>query len=150
MQEMNSILIPIDLTDDARSAFYQGLSLAAKMGAKAHILYVSEPSRAFDFSKKTYVETKDTIEQIEEGVNRRIDELWESGGLDAVDRRKVNLLVRGGKASKEIVDSALHHKVDLIVMGSGSTGSTLGATSERVVRNAPCSVWVVREPNHEA
>tara|TARA_Y100001968_G_scaffold280270_1_gene276662 strand:- start:67 stop:519 length:453 start_codon:yes stop_codon:yes gene_type:complete len=149
MQTIDSILIPIDMSDDARNAFYQGISLATKMGAKAHVLYVSEPIRAFDFNKKAYVETKETIEQIEEGVNRRIDDLWKSGGLDAVDRRKVNLLVRGGKAPKEIVDSAAHHKVDLIVMGCGTSGSNLGATTERVVRNAPCSVWVVRTPETE-
>ena len=145
MQNMNSILIPIDLSEDARSAFYEGISLATKMGAKTHILYVTEPIRAFDFSKKTYVETRDTIEQVEEGVNRRIDELWESGGLDAVDRRKVNLIIRGGKAPQEIVDSAAHHKVDLIIMGSGSGGASIGTTAERVVRTAPCSVLVIRD-----
>ena len=150
MQNMNSILIPIDLSEDARSAFYEGISLATKLGAKTHILYVSEPIRAFDFSKKTYVETQDTIEQVEEGVNRRIDELWESGGLDAVDRRKVNLIIRGGKAAQEIVASAAHHKVDLIIMGSGSGDSSLGVTAERVVRNSPCSVLVVREKPTEA
>ena len=149
MKNMNSVLIPIDLSDDARSAFYEGIALATKLGTKTHVLYVSEPIRAFDFSKKTYVETQDTIEQVEEGVNRRIDELWESGGLDAVDRRKVNLIIRGGKAPQEIVDSATHHKVDLIIMGAGSTGVTLGATAERVVRNAPCSVMVIRDTSTE-
>ena len=150
MQKMNSVLIPIDLSEDARSAFYEGISLATKLGAKTHILYVSEPIRAFDFSKKTYVETQDTIEQVEEGVNRRIDELWESGGLDAVDRRKVNLIIRGGKAAQEIVDSAAHHKVDLIIMGSGSGDASLGVTAERVVRSSPCSVLVVRDKPAEA
>ena len=64
MKNVKSVLIPIDLRDDARSAFYEGISLATKLGAKTDVLYVSEPSRTFDFSRKTYVETKNTIEQI--------------------------------------------------------------------------------------
>ena len=144
MLTTKKILIPIDLTDDARTAFYHGVSLATKLGAEAHVLFVSEPIRSLDFGKKKYVETHDTIEQVEEGVNRRIDELWASGGLENVDRRRVNLIIRGGKASPEILETAAHHQIDLIVMGAGDGSSNIGATAERVMRDAKCSVLVVR------
>jgi nucleotide-binding universal stress UspA family protein len=144
MQNTSKILIAIDMSDHGRSAFYQGISLATRLGIDAHVLYVSEPLRSFDFSKKRYVETRDTIEKVEEGVNRRIDELWAAGGLENVDRRKVHLIIRGGKASQEILDSAAHHQPDLIVLGAGAGNTPLGATAERVVRNATCSVLIVR------
>ena len=138
------ILIPIDLTDDARAAFYEGLALANKIGTETYILYVSEPIRSFDFGKKKYVETHDTIEKVEEGFHRRIDELWESGGLENIDRRKVHLIIRGGKPAKEIIETAAHHDIDLIVMGSGSGSQPVGATTDRVLRTASCSVLLVR------
>lgn len=144
MKNTQSILIPIDLSNDARSAFYDGIFLATQLGANIFILYVSEPIRSFDFSKKRYVETKETIEQVEEGVNRRIDELWEAGGIQNIDRRKVQIIIRGGKAHQEILDTANHHKVDHIVMGSGSNGNILGSTAERVAREAQCTVTLVR------
>jgi len=144
------ILIAIDFSEAARQAFYAGISLATRLGAEAWLLHVSEPIRSFDFSKKRYVETADTLERVEDGVNRRLEDLWQDGGLDAVDRRKVHLVVRGGKAAAEIVASARAKDVNLIVLGSSNTGglsSALGSTSEKVVREAHCSVLCVRADN---
>ena len=109
---INRILIAIDFSDPARAAFYAGLSLASKISAEVWVLHVSEPIRAFDFSKKRYVETAETIERVEQGVERRIQELWDEGGLESVDRRKVHIIVRGGKAASEIVETAKAKKVD--------------------------------------
>ena len=136
---INKILICINLTDASRRAFYTGLDLAAKYGAETWILHVSEPIRAYDMAKKRYVETKEKIEKIEQGVKSRIDELWEEGGVKAVDRRKIQIEVTGGRASEEIVATAVAKEVDLIVLGSGH-----GGIVNRVARNAPCSVYVQR------
>lgn len=144
---INSVLIAIDFSDAARQAFYAGISLARKLEAETFILHVSEPIRSFDFSKKRYVETAETIERVQEGIKRRLDELWTEGGLDAVDRRKVHTIVRGGKATAEILATAKAKDVDLIVIGSSNTGgfdSPLGSTSEKVTRQAHCSVLAIR------
>src|SRR5438046_2829865 len=62
-------------------------------------------------------------------------------------------LVRFGKPFQEICDAARGLKVDLIVISThGYTGlkhAVLGSTAERVVRHAPCPVFVVREQEHE-
>jgi len=137
---IEKILIAINLTDASRRAFYVGLEQAAKYDAETFVLHVSEPIRSYDFGKKRYVETKETIERVQEGVTARLDELWEQGGIAAVDRRKVQIIVRGGKAGPEIVETARVRGVDLIVMGIGA-----GAASEHVLRHAPCSVLAVRE-----
>lgn len=143
---INRILIAIDFSDASRAAFYAGISLATKLDAEAWILHVSEPIRSFDFAKKKYVETAETIERVEEGVNRRLDELWSEGGLGAVDRRKVHMIVRGAaKAASEILETAEAKDVDLIVLGSShDSGFPLGSTAERVTRRALCSVLCVR------
>ena len=144
---IQTVLIPIDFTDSARQAFYAGISLAAKTGAEVYVLHVSEPIKAFDFGKKRYVETAETIARVEEGVTRRINELWEGGGVEAVDRRKIHMVVRGGKAANEILAVAKEKNADLIVLGSsgeGGIGSPLGTTSERVSREALCSVLTIR------
>jgi len=133
------------MTSTSRHAFYKGLEIAARHGAETYVLHVSEPIRSYDFGKKRYVETKETIERIEEGVRHRVDKLWEESGLGAVDRRKVHIVVRGGKAPQEIVDSAVAKKVDLIVIGIGSDN-----VAGRVVREAPCSVYCVKPPADEA
>ncbi len=141
------ILVGIDFSDSARQAFYAAMGLAARLDAEAFVLHVAEPIRAFDFGKRRYVETAETIERVEEGVKRRLDELWKEGGAGAVDRRKVHVIVRGGKAAPEIVATAKAKKVDLIVLGSsekGGFGSALGSVPAKVMHDAHCSVLCIR------
>jgi nucleotide-binding universal stress UspA family protein len=58
------------------------------------------------------------------------------------------LVVAEGRPAEEILAQATKKAVDLIVLGSQGTGSIkrllLGSTSEQVLRNAPCSVLIVR------
>ena len=142
--QINRILIPVDFSEGARDAFTVGIKLAVEHGADAYVLHVSEPIRSFDWGKEKYIETAEQIERVQEGVQRRIDSMWEEGGLEAVDRRKVHMVVRGGRAFQEIVEAAKVREIDLIVMGSSKEG---GTTAERVVRDAPCSVYCVRSPD---
>ena len=148
--DIKRILIPIDFSDTARLAFNEGLKMAAQHGADAFVLHVAEPIHAFDFVKQKYIETQEAIERVQEGVDRRIEELWQSGGLEAVDRRKVHMIVRGGRAHEEILATAEARETDLIIMGSSgaSDKATAGSTSERVLRSAKCAVYFVRNPGY--
>lgn len=60
----------------------------------------------------------------------------------------VELLVKTGEASDVIVEEAERYHVDRIVVGSHSCGSVerffLGSTAEKVVKNSPVSVLVVK------
>lgn len=150
--QIKQVLIPIDFSDAARSAFAVGLQLAAQAGADVWVLYVSEPIRSFDFGRKRFVETKETIERVEDGVSRRIQEIWEEGGLEAVDRRRVQVLIRAGTAATEIIATAVEKNIDLLVMGkSGATtvAAMMGSTAEKVIRDAPCSVYLVHLPQDQ-
>jgi nucleotide-binding universal stress UspA family protein len=142
--KVERILVCINFTDTSRRAFYAGLDLAAYHGAETWVFHVAEPIHAYDFAKRIYVETKEVIERVEEGVQRRVDELWKEGGRDAVDRRRVHTLVRGGRAATEILAAAEAKDVHLIVMGAGRQGDNIGHTAERVTRDACCSVYCVR------
>jgi nucleotide-binding universal stress UspA family protein len=63
---------------------------------------------------------------------------------------KTNRFVIPGEARTSIVDAAAQWHPDLIVIGShgwkGLDRVLLGSVSDAVVRRAPCSVEVVREP----
>jgi nucleotide-binding universal stress UspA family protein len=58
------------------------------------------------------------------------------------------LIVAEGRAAEEILAQVREKSIDLIVMGSRSDGTLkrllLGSTSEQVLREAPCSVLIVR------
>jgi nucleotide-binding universal stress UspA family protein len=81
--------------------------------------------------------------------------LQEADGLVAAAAARLNAAgfrtrtsVRVGDARQQIVDCAREWAADLIVLGShgyrGVDRLLLGSVSEHVVRNAPCSVEVVR------
>lgn len=58
------------------------------------------------------------------------------------------LIVAEGRPAEEILAQAREKAIDLVVMGSRGSGSLkrllLGSTSEQVLREAPCSVLIVR------
>lgn len=61
--------------------------------------------------------------------------------------RKVEIDVRRGHAYQTILDVAEEKNIDLIVIASHRPGLRdyyLGSTAAKVVRHAPCSVYVVR------
>src|SRR5436189_6445238 len=64
---------------------------------------------------------------------------------------KFDILVHAVKPYREVVHAAKALSVDLIVMatrGPATSHSLEASIAERVVRNAPCPVLVVRELEH--
>jgi universal stress protein F len=56
-------------------------------------------------------------------------------------------IIRVGSAAREIMDIAVHEKADLVIIASHRpdfTNYLIGATADRVVRHATCSVLVDR------
>ena len=66
---------------------------------------------------------------------------------------KIGSTTREGMPAHEIVEAAKELDTDLIVIAThGFTGwkhFCIGSTAERVVRTAPCPVFVVREKEHD-
>ncbi|MCA9524133.1 MAG: universal stress protein [Myxococcales bacterium] len=150
---VKKVLVPIDFSDCSRKAFYVGLKYARFFDAETFVLLVQEPMATFDSSHEHMEIAANELAQLEEGVKHRVNELFEKGGLDEVDRRRVKVDVRGGKPFIEIVRFAHEEGCDLIVMGThGHTGIKhifLGSTAERVVRRAHCPVLIVKPDDFE-
>ncbi len=61
---------------------------------------------------------------------------------------KVRTFIAEGPAHRLLVERAAELEADLIVVGSVEVGKhnwTFGSTADRVVRQAPCPVWVLRD-----
>ena len=145
--KVENILVPIDFSDTSRRAFYIALKLRRQYDATVHVLHVVEPLASFD-SGEDMERQANEVTRIEAGVKRRINDLFEDGGLAEVDRRKVMVEIRAGKPYLEIVKYAFRADCDLIVLGShGYTGvkhMLLGSQTEKVVRRAHCMVLTIK------
>ncbi len=150
--KIEKVLVPVDFSDSSRKAFYIALKVARTFDASVYALHVVEPISTFVSGEDVERQAAE-VARVEDGVRRRVNDLYEVGGLQEVDRRKIFVEVRSGKPYMEILRFAYQKDIDLIVMGShgyeGVKHMLLGSETEKVVRRAHCMVLTVKPDDFE-
>ena len=138
----DSILVPIDFSEHARTALRHAKALGHLLGARLdvlHVIYDSLHPAFYGHASKVYDKDMD------EGVLSQLEEFYQQAEGPDTD---VTFAVRPGHAVKEIVQFAEEEGSDLIVIGThGLTGMDrflLGSVTEKVIRRAPCPVFTVK------
>jgi universal stress protein A len=145
--EINSILAPTDFSAHSERAVRYACGLADRLQAELHLIHIlseiipagPDPLLMPVMPPQFYQENEDraraTLEQF------RSPE-WGSP-------RSVVTAIRWGGPVEAIVDYALEHEIDLIVLAthgrSGLSHVLLGSVAERIVREAPCPVLTIRD-----
>ena len=147
---LRSILVPLDFSAPSRQTLAAAVAFARRFKAKLTLLHVVEPVATPDFLASSPLMLAN--DQVMAAAQRELTKLV---ATSRIPRGTVGqVLVRFGSAFHEITDAARTLKVDLIVISThGYTGLKhvlLGSTAERVVRHAPCPVFVVRACEHES
>jgi len=136
MINVKTILYPTDFSSYSNQAYFHAIALAEKHGATLTILYVYAPEvgKAAGNGNADRHYWQAQLEQIRP-VDRHIP---------------VHHVFLQGDPATEIVRYARDAGIDLIVMGThGRTGLErllMGSVTERVMREASCSVLVVKLP----
>jgi len=136
---IQKILFPIDFSSYSTQAYFHAIAQAEKHGANLTIVFVYNPD-------STTTPGSQGIEKADVGYWR--------GQLEQVRPTDPSIQVRHvllqGDPATEIVALARDANMDLIVMGThGRTGLDrllMGSVAEKVLREAPCSVLVVKLP----
>jgi universal stress protein A len=149
IQNVKKILAPIDFSEHSMEAMRGAMELAKDVGAEVHLMHVIAPHHHFiplplvtnAEQSRELVREAAMIEQAEEELARiKKDEFGDSN--------KVFTFAVVGPPVQKLVDYAKEQEIDLIVMSThGRTGGEsilVGSVTEKVVRNAPCSVLVFR------
>jgi nucleotide-binding universal stress UspA family protein len=139
MIRVSKILYPTDFSSHSNQAYFHAVALAEQHGASLTI--------AFVYSSSFFGPTEGRGEA---GGDR---EFWRNQleQIRPVDPRiPVRHIFLEGDPAAEIVRYALDAGIDLIVMGThGRTGLErllMGSVAEKVMREAKCSVLVVKLP----
>ncbi len=141
---LKRILVPVDFSSASYEALNSAAALAGQFGASITLLHVIEPPPypMFGYAAIPMREAK-----LKSVTKDRLEELRNRRPLTPKLVKKT--VVRVGSAYREIVDEAKGSIADLIVISThGHTGLAhllLGSVAERVVRHAPCPVFVVRK-----
>lgn len=136
-----------DFSQNAQPAFDAALELASTFSARLYILHVLpavvNPIQTGYPEDSQYDELKSFVVKIEE----RMEQEYGSRIPDAVD---YEFVVLDGHVPTQIIGFLEQKEADLAVVGSyGLSGMELvvfGSVAQRVVRRAPCSVMIVRNP----
>ena len=145
---IQEILVPTDFSEHSNYALRYAMSVARQFGARLTLLHVIEPA-SFP-SDGLYVGPD--FDRIAVTAEHNIASLWErEKSRQLVAWRS---LVKEGIPDQVILQTANNQKTDLIIIAThGRTGLArvfLGSTAERVIRQAPCPVLVVRmQPNEK-
>jgi nucleotide-binding universal stress UspA family protein len=147
---VRTILVTTDFSDTSKKAFAPARTLAEKFGAKIVLAHV-EPDRLPPIVVEyAAVGVNDILRDQRKRARERLQEL--AGGQFGTDL-EVDVVVTDGTPHVEVVRLAEQRQADLIVMATHGHGfishAILGSTTERVLRRAPCPVFVVRDPTED-
>ena len=144
--KVSSILVPVDFSNPSTKALRYAVALANQFGAKITPLFVVELSELVGMFQLLLDD-----DEIQATCKAKLLKFARKASVPA--HLIENALVRKGRPYREIVDAARTLKSDMIVISthgySAMTRVLLGSVTERVVREAPCPVLVVRDKEHE-
>jgi nucleotide-binding universal stress UspA family protein len=130
MIRIRRILYPTDFSSYSNQAYFHAVALAENHGAQLTILYVYHEAGG-DEDRNYWQEQLEQIRPVDPGI-------------------AVRHVFLNGDPATEIVRYARDSAADLIVMGThGRTGLErllMGSVAEKVMRDAACSVLVVKLP----
>ncbi len=138
------ILVPVDIADPAlaQPAIAAAAGMARSAGGTVRLVHVVPLTSGMLVE---YV-PPDFEEEQRKAAETALAEIARGSGLDAA---QVSTAVRQGGIYHEVLEEAKAIGADLIVMSSHRPAMRtyfLGSNAGHVVRYAPCSVLVVREP----
>ena len=139
---LKTILVPVDFSDCSKKALQYAVPFAKQFCAELKLLHVVELHPAgsemapYDF------------ENVADG-RKELQALQKTLG----DSVTSSIFVRTGTPYLEIAEAARELGADLIVISThgrkGFSRMFFGSTTEKIVRNAPCPVLIVRERERE-
>ena len=145
MLRIKRILAPVDFSACSRQALDVAVDMARTYGAKLDILHVFEELALPSFYGAGAIMVYGKVPDLEAEAEKAITQL-----ADAVKTNDIDIAthIRKGHPADEI--SAFAHDMDndlIVIATHGLTGLrhvVLGSVAERVVRESPCPVFVVK------
>jgi nucleotide-binding universal stress UspA family protein len=141
------ILVPTDGSSNAEAALAVALDLVKSKGAELSVVSVAPAIEEFELEFSA--SSRETIRrEFDARATKVVEKAKAAAAAAGVQAASVSVL-SGPSIPDAIVDFAERQAVDLIVMGTRGLGPSsrfrMGSVASKVVRHAPCSVYVVKQ-----
>jgi len=141
------ILCAVDFSKGSLAAFHRAVELARLGAGQLYVLHVIEAQPVVK-DLLGMGEAGEMAVKLEEEATVALDSLIASSA-SALKGIPLTSEVTAGRAFVEILNHARLWSADLIVLGARGAASleqiVVGSTAERVMKDAPCSVLIVRQ-----
>ncbi len=142
--KVSRLLVPVNGDASDKQAIELACSVARRNKAKIYAIYVIEVKRTLPLDAEIEPEIQKG-EQVLDAAERYAKAAEYEVNTEILQAREV------GPA---VVDEAVERGADVIIMGVAYKKKfgefTVGNTANYVLKNAPCWVWVCREPSSGA
>jgi nucleotide-binding universal stress UspA family protein len=146
MARWKKVCCAVDFSESSRAAMHEATELARRFDAELELLHVHLPPPAAGWDASA-PPSSDLVE----GASAELDGTmakWQEEAERAVGRAVHSTLSPSAAPADEILRFVRQHHHDLLVVGThgrrGVQRLLLGSVADRVAREAPCSVLVVR------
>jgi len=142
--KIKKILFPIDIAHSSELlADYAGL-LSRKLDAGLIVMYVAPDVDELESLHVPHISLEKVEEEILESARKQVSSFCEAR-LTGMEHE---IVIRTGKAYREINNIIAELKIDLVVMGTHGQGGLerffFGSTADRVLKGAACPVLTVK------
>ncbi|MBW2066978.1 MAG: universal stress protein [Deltaproteobacteria bacterium] len=143
--KLERILVGCDFSPDSRLAVQYGLSLAQEFQSDLHLAHVIAPPVYENLVKRSIEREKEYQEDLRVKLREKLNKLVPE---EVHNWCVLHTALLAGQPYEELVKYAVVHDIDLIVLGlrGQSLVETLfvGSTADRVARESPCPVLLIR------
>ena len=142
---MKTILVPTDFSKHAENALKVAAQIAKKNDGEIILLHMLELSK----SGNDALHTSHEIPELMFFKNSALKKLEELENATYLEGLNVSSLVQFNMAFEGIMENAIKHNVELVIMGShGASGfheMFVGSNAEKVARNSEIPVLVIKK-----
>ncbi len=148
MIKLERLLLATDFSESSKEAFDYAVHLARNLKTKLTLLHVFESPFFYppEISLNAYPEVYQWVQDFREEEMRRIEALADQVRKAGIP---VEFIFKEGIPFVEISKTAKEIGADLLILGThgrkGLSHIVMGSVAERVVREAPCPVFIVRQ-----
>jgi CBS domain-containing protein len=146
MALFRKILAPTDQSPAGTLALTQAARLAAESGAQLLVLHAVNTARPPAETGNIWGSGETTDDRLRKEILAPLQKLDQARGA------RLDVAIRWGEPVKAILEAAIEHGSELIVLGSKGAGGapTLGHVARQVAGSAPCPVLLVSDPTQLA
>ena len=149
MQEIKTIVTPIDFSENADMIAESAAYVAGKFGAKLHLIFVVQNFEDYSGFFVPPVNLPNLEEELYQSAQQRMDEFVDTHreAITAAGVSELQSKVLIGDVTEEILQYVGENESNLIVMGThgykGLERIMFGSVADKVVKTACCPVMTI-------